>query len=232
MPSGVNLKTFHRFTLPLIALLSPVTSRIRHHRKELDARLAAAREEQRISDLGRKSSHLVGRSSGDAFLNGARGGLGNRRASTGIRAGGGVGAGIKRPLPKNSSSSAAEKRNVGDGVPEDDCLVEDYHSDAEPSASASRGLDSSSDEEEEKRSSGKWRGGQDEDWEDLGLRQVCACVRARVCVLLQIWGYPPSRRGIRPPMRGLMVTSLNRDLCSPCSPCPRPLKGAAPSGAL
>ena len=159
MPSGVNLKTFHRFTLPLIALLSPVTSRIRHRRKELDARLAAAREEQRISDLGRKSSHLVGRSSGDAFLNGARGGLGNRRASTGIRAGGRVGAGIKRPLPKNSSSSAAEKRNVGDGVPEDDVLVEDYHSDAEPSASAPRGLGSSSDEEEEKIRSGKWRGG-------------------------------------------------------------------------
>ncbi|CAM9448431.1 unnamed protein product, partial [Ascophyllum nodosum] len=44
--------------------------RIRHRRKELDARLAAAREEQRISDLGRKSSHLMGRSSGDAFLNG------------------------------------------------------------------------------------------------------------------------------------------------------------------
>lgn len=89
-----------------------------------------------------------------------------------------TGTSKKRPRPKDPPSTKAtgEVGEDGSGTDKGDeeFLVGEYDSGAEGGSGAGDRESSSDEEEEEQKRGGKWVGGrQDEDdWKDLGLRQV------------------------------------------------------------
>ncbi|CAB1113398.1 unnamed protein product [Ectocarpus sp. CCAP 1310/34] len=168
--------------------------RVRERRRDLDERLAAVRKE----DEHRKNNNKVrGVHRPSGGRGGGGGGGGGRHWSSSSFALGGSdrgGAGRKRPRPKISASSSkhppkTENQTRGDGVGcaaddgdgkrsaeegvDDEYLVAEYDSGKEGGdggKGGGRGFRESSDEEEE---AGEGRGAEEEEeWEDLGLRQI------------------------------------------------------------